>query len=195
MRVDGVAHRVGVPVLGEVDMARPARARARPHRCARRRWTSTLSPQNAAIAAAQHALHRRPVVLALPADERRAVVFDRELVARHGALSPRRVPARNARAAQKSSAFIACLPARCNSRMRTAPSPHAIVSASSSTVPGAPAPSPRVVRSTLMRPARPPISHQAPGNGDRPRTWSCTCFHGLRQSMRVSVLVDLAPRR
>ena len=55
------------------------------------------------------------------------------------------VPRRN------SSAFIGCLPARCTSISRTAPSRHAMVRRSSSTVPGAPAPSPRVVCSTLMR--------------------------------------------
>jgi len=55
------------------------------------------------------------------------------------------VPRRN------SSAFIGCLPARWTSVSRTAPSPQAMVSRSSSTVPGAPEPSPRVERSTLMR--------------------------------------------
>ncbi len=66
----------------------------------------------------QRALHRGAVVLDLPARERRAVIFDDELVAGHqasriGGLSG--VPRKN------SSAFIGCLPARCSSRMRIAP--------------------------------------------------------------------------
>src|ERR1700742_732013 len=66
----------------------------------------------------QRALHRGAVVLDLPAAERRAVIFDDEFIARHqlsriGGLSG--VPRRN------SSAFIAPLPARCNSRIRNAP--------------------------------------------------------------------------
>ena len=72
----------------------------------------------------QRALHRRAVVLDLPAAERRAVIFDDEFVAGHqlsriGGFSG--VPRRN------SSAFIGALPARCSSRMRIAPSPQATV--------------------------------------------------------------------
>ena len=61
----------------------------------------------------------------------------------------RLAPARNGEPRRNSSAFIGCLPARCNSRMRIAPSPQAMVSLSSSNVPGAPLPSPLVVRKHL----------------------------------------------
>src|SRR5438270_1854710 len=82
----------------------------------------------------QRALNRRAVFLNLPAAERRAVIFDRQLVARHqlsriGGLSF--VPRRN------SSAFIGALPARCNSMIRMPPLPQAIASRSSSSSPGA----------------------------------------------------------
>ena len=40
--------------------------------------------------------------------------------------------------------------------------------------------------------AGPASSNQAPGNGDSPRQWSCTAFHGFAQSMRVSLLSILA---
>src|SRR5476651_982526 len=136
-------------------------------------------------------LHGRAIILDLPADERRVVIFDRDLVAWHStpqlstALPGTVVPRKN------SSTFIGCLPARCNCKMRTAPSRHAIVRWRSSTVPGAPSPSALVVSKSLTRPA-PPISHHAPGNGDNPRMWSCTCRHGLFQSMRVSALSILA---
>ena len=46
--------------------------------------TVTRSPLKASTASSMRGLDRRAVVLALPADERRAVIFDRELVARHG---------------------------------------------------------------------------------------------------------------
>ena len=72
----------------------------------------------------QRALHRRAVLLDLPAAERRAVILDDEFVAGHqdsrsGGFSG--VPRKN------SSAFIGALPARCSSRMRMAPSPQAMV--------------------------------------------------------------------
>src|ERR1700722_14691220 len=85
----------------------------------------TASAMNANLLAAdrlhgdlQRALHRGTVVLDLPAAERRTVIFDDEFVAGHqvsrtGGLSG--VPRKN------SSAFIAPLPARCNSRIRNAP--------------------------------------------------------------------------
>src|SRR3954462_4073582 len=72
----------------------------------------------------ERALNGRTVFLDLPAAERRAVIFDEKLVARHqrsriGSLSG--VPRTN------SSAFIGALPARCSSRIRIAPSPQATV--------------------------------------------------------------------
>ena len=74
----------------------------------------------------------------------------------HVEVMPAASTARTGVPRKNSSAFIAWRPARCNSSRRTAPSRHAMVSRSSSTVPGAPAPSPLVVRSTLTRAARRP---------------------------------------
>src|SRR3954453_2650447 len=85
----------------------------------------------------QRALHRGAVFLILPAAKRPAVIFNGELVTRHqfsraGGFSG--VPRR------KSTVFIGCLPARCNSRIRIAPSLHATVRDSSMTSPGSPRP-------------------------------------------------------
>ena len=74
----------------------------------------------------QRALHRRSVVLDLPAGERRAVIFDDELVAGH---QPSRAGGLSGVPRRKSADFIGALPARCSSRMRIAPSPQAIVEA------------------------------------------------------------------
>src|SRR5688572_12247219 len=101
-----------------------------------------------------------------------------------------RVPAFTAEPRRKSSAHMGLPPAFCNSTTRTAPVAQATVSRSSSTVPGSALPSlslaPLALRSTLMRSL--PSSNQAPGNGASPRIWSCTLFHGLPQSIRVSTL-------
>ena len=87
MRVERVAHGVGVPVLGQIDMgdlparvhagigaagALHVRAFARQRRDRRR----------------QHALHGRLVGLHLPAGKGRAVIFDSELIARHFVSGP-----------------------------------------------------------------------------------------------------------
>ena len=116
----------------------------------------------------ERALHGDAVVLRLPADKRRAVVFDGELVAGH-ASSAQHAAAPNRGAAQEFFRRHR-LPAGALQfeQSRTAPLPQAIVNLSSSTRPGSPAPSPLVVRNTLMRPA-PASSNQAPGNGDSPR--------------------------
>src|SRR5262249_3783318 len=187
MCVQGVAHCVFIPVLGKIHMAdlgervhagvgapRPLHAYPLSAECLDR--------------GRQHALHRGTVILDLPAHERPAVIFDGELVARHGGAQPKRVPAATLVPRRNSCAFIAWRPARCSSRMRTAPSPQATVSSSSSTVPGAPAPSPLVVRRALTRTPSPAISNQAPGTGDKPRMWLCTCCHGRSQAIRVSSL-------
>ena len=79
-------------------------ASVRPAPCDRRR----ARRQNAAIAVGQHALHRQAVVLDLPADERRAVIFDGELVARHGGFSAGRVPRATGVPRKNSSAVIGC---------------------------------------------------------------------------------------
>src|SRR5262249_4841515 len=157
MRVQGVAHRVFIPLLGEIQMTDlPKRMHA---------GVGAPRPLHAHPLSAecldrgrQHALHRGTVVLDLPAHERPAVVFDGELVARHGAAYAQRLPAATLAPRRNSCAFIAWRPARCNSRMRTAPSPQATVSSLSSTVPGTPAPSPLVVRSALTRTPSPAIS-------------------------------------
>src|SRR5579863_2755172 len=115
----------------------------------------------------QRALHRGTILLELPAAERRAVIFDRQLVAGH---QTSRTGGFNGVPRRNSSAVIGCLPARCNSSTRNAPCAQAIVRRSSSTVPGSPAPLVISQRRILTRWARPSsgISHHAPGNGDSP---------------------------
>ena len=60
--------------------------------------------------------------------------FSGRMIIASGSLRASRVPRR------KTSAVIGCLPARCSSRMRMAPSPHATVKFASITSPGAPRP-------------------------------------------------------
>src|SRR5690242_2489998 len=137
---------------------------------------------------AENALHGHAVVLRLPADERRAVIFDGELVAGHRTRSQCNVlPRAIGKPRRNSSARVGFRPSRCSSISRTAPSPHATVSSSSSTRPGSPAPLPFVERRTLMRlPAG--CSNHAPGNGASPRQWSWTLVEDCVQSIRVSAL-------
>ena len=82
MRVERVAHGVGLPVPGEIDMSN---LRARMHAgigtagaLHRRFFTCQRLDRGH-----QHALHGRLPGLDLPAGEGRAVVFDGELVAGH----------------------------------------------------------------------------------------------------------------
>ena len=63
--------------------ARPGRAHARRHRCGPRRARSRARPQKASTASASTPCTDGPLSCDLPADERRAVIFDRELVAGH----------------------------------------------------------------------------------------------------------------
>src|SRR5258708_3135487 len=133
----------------------------------------------------QRALHRSAVVLDLPAAERAAVILDDEFVAGHqlnriGGLSG--VPRKN------SVAFIGALPARCSSRIRIAPSLQATVRRSSKSWPGVPEPAANSQRRIFTRTASPSIaiSHQAPGNGDRPWIWRSTARAGFSQSIRAS---------
>ena len=141
MRIQPVADGVGLDRLARDRNARPARAHARRHRCgprpgssrARRsasRSRSSISPCTVSASAWN----------CQPANGVPSYSI-RILVARHD-VSRRRCRRRSAEPRRNSSAFIGCLPARCNSRMRIAPSPQAMVSLSSSTVPGAPLPSP-----------------------------------------------------
>src|SRR6185437_13345608 len=86
MKVDGVAHRVGVPLFGEIDMRDLAE-----------RMHARIGAAGAAHRGAlggecrdgvgQRALDRGTVVLRLPAHIRRAVILERELVAGHQASS------------------------------------------------------------------------------------------------------------
>src|SRR5581483_10107043 len=167
LRGERIAHGVGVPFLTKIDMRHLADgvhagvgASGALHR--------DLFAGEGFNRRRQHALHRGRAGLNLPAGKGRAVVFDKELVAGH---QHNLVPAGIAVPRKNSSVAIGCLPARFNSTSRTAPSPQATVSLSSSTVPAAPDPSPRVERSTFTRtgPFSPASSNQAPGNGDRPR--------------------------
>ncbi len=83
MEIDRVAHIIGVPILGKIDMGDLAE-----------RMHAGIGAPGAEHGDAfagksrdrfgQHALHRDAVVLCLPADKRRAVIFDGELVAGHG---------------------------------------------------------------------------------------------------------------
>src|ERR1041384_975676 len=188
IRIECVAHRVGLALHGEVEM-RDLAERMDPGIGAARALHHRLLAAEGLDRRHDDALHRQVLVLQLPADERRSVILDDDLVAWHGcqlSAAPTLIfaPRRN------SSARIGLPPAFCNSTIRTAPVSQAMVRGSSSTVPGAPLPSPRALRSTLTR-SRPNSNH-APGNGARPRTWSWTLFQGLAQSMRVSALSILA---
>ena len=82
MRVQGVAHRVFLPLFGEIEVTDLAErmyagvgAPCAVH--------AHLFPAKRFDRGCQHALHRGAIVLNLPADERPAVVLDRELVAGH----------------------------------------------------------------------------------------------------------------
>ena len=123
MGVERVAHGVGRPSPSRSTCATwpsawtPASVRPAPD--------SDALAGKPSIASARRALHRGAVVLALPADERRAVIFEGEPVAGHGG-SAQRPPARQrrCRAGTRRRSSAAC-PARCSSRSRTAPSPQA----------------------------------------------------------------------
>src|SRR5208282_5731449 len=80
----------------------------------------------------QDFLHRKPVSLALPADQAGAVIFERQLVAGHGRI----VPGGMAKPRRKTEDSSAARPARCSRISRSAPWPQAIARVPSSTVPG-----------------------------------------------------------
>src|SRR4029077_5818456 len=148
MRIQRIAYRVRFPVLFHVHVTHLS---YRVHA-----GVGAAGTMDAHFLAAETrcverelALHRGAILLNLPAYERGTVVLDRELVAGHGTYS-NLVPGRTELPRANSPAFMARRPARCSSRMRTAPCPHATVRPSSTTVPGAPEPSPRVDRSTLI---------------------------------------------
>ena len=88
------------------------------------------------------------------------------------------------------SRSIADRPARWSSNGRSAPTPQAIVSRSSITVPGVPVPLAVSAESSLNRSS--PIWNQAPGKGARPCTWRCNSVAGRDQSIRASSFEILA---
>ena len=142
-------------------------------------------------------LDRRPVVLALPADIGRTVIFDDELVAGH-AVSPW---ARRERFRHRGGSRVGTRPstAACGRSAATAADaatrrPQRTVNSPSTTVPGpaAGARSPTVAIATLMR--SPLCSNQAPGAGAIARTRRSSSTAGRRQSRRASAGVIFAAR-
>ena len=83
MRVQGVAHRVVVPRLGEIEVT-DLTERVHAGVGAPGAVDAHLLPAERLDRGRQHALHGGTVVLDLPADERPAVIFDGELVTGHG---------------------------------------------------------------------------------------------------------------
>src|SRR5215831_2107320 len=82
MGINGVADRVGFPGLGEIDVSDlPERVYAcigAPGAL----YVNVLATERR-YRLGEDALDRHAVVLHLPADERAAIIFDQELVARH----------------------------------------------------------------------------------------------------------------
>ena len=76
MRVERIAHRVGVPVLGEIDMRHLAERMHAGIGAAGALHRDRLAAEGL-DRRGQRALHRSAVGLDLPAGERRAVIFDR----------------------------------------------------------------------------------------------------------------------
>src|SRR5215510_6258511 len=132
MCVERIAHGVEIPVPGEIDMGDLA-ARVNAGTGA----SSALNQSSLACQrfnrGGQHALHSPLIGLNLPPCERSAIVFKRELVARHAQFT--RVPVLICIPRRNSSEVMGCLPARWRCESRTAPSPQAMVRLSSSTVP------------------------------------------------------------
>src|SRR6476646_2458347 len=146
--IECVAHGIGVPLFRQIDvrylglcMHAGIRAPGALHQCFLSRQSLNSSRQ--------HTLNGELIGLNLPTGKRRAVIVHREFVAWHDQTTS--IPAFTGVPRRKSPALIGCLPARWTSMSRTAPSPHAIVSFPSNTVPGAPVPSPLVARNVLIR--------------------------------------------
>src|ERR1700722_7350021 len=95
MEIDCVAHRVDVPLPGEIDMGDLAERVYAGISASGAGNHSTLAGKGG-YSVGKNALHRNAVVLHLPADERRAVIFDGELVARHRRFTAARLNARSA---------------------------------------------------------------------------------------------------
>jgi hypothetical protein len=132
MCVDGVTHRVVRPGLLEIDMgnlAKRVNTRIGPPGTADGDSLPTKAPDRRL----DRLLDRRMIILALPAGIAGAVILDIEAVARH---QPITVPCGTGVPRRNSSAASGLPPAFCKVRSRMAPSPQAIVSPSSSAVPG-----------------------------------------------------------
>ena len=94
MEVERLAHAERLPLLGEVEVRHLAqRVHARVG-AASAAHASRLA-REAEHRILERALHGRAIGLALPAEERRAVVFDGDAVAGHGSLEVTRIALRN----------------------------------------------------------------------------------------------------
>ena len=82
MDIERVAHGVAVPILGEIDM-RDLAERVHAGIGAPGAGDGDALAGEGRDRLGEHALHRGAVVLHLPADKGRAVIFDGELVAGH----------------------------------------------------------------------------------------------------------------
>ena len=112
-------------------------------------WSVASSPVIRNSACSSVCLHRRPMVLPLPAHERRRRQIRGS--AASGSLAGS-CPFGDRKAAQQLvGAHRRACPARWTSVGRSAPSPQAMVSASSSTSPGSPLPSTASAASSLIR--------------------------------------------
>src|SRR3569623_1905890 len=131
-------------------------------------------------------LHARPVRLALPAHERPAVIFDGQRETRHAS----RVPAGITKPRSSSDDVMTPRPARCSEVGRITPSPVAMPSPSSITVPAAP--SPGSTTADNMRIRSPRYSKNAPGAGLNARTCRSMTSAGAAKSIIASALAILA---
>ena len=191
MRVERIAHRLGIGLLRQIDMRHLAERMHAGIGAAGALHVRALAAERL-DRRRKHTLYGDSGCLDLPTGKRRAVIFDQELVARHArqllSAAPRR---RNRRAAQE----VRCLHDLLAGALQFEDAHRALSARDGQLVvehgPGRACAFALVVRKTLAR-APSGSSHQAPGNGDRPRMWSCTAFHGLPQSIRVSSLAILA---
>src|ERR1700679_2477871 len=130
----------------------------------------------------KRSLYRGTIVLTLPADKGRAVVFQGQPVAHQ----EKRVPTGRPKPFNSSRPCITPLPARCTVMSFSAPSPQPTVKSSVMTSPG----SPQSLIGTAYRTfSRPPFtSVKAAGEGESPRIKQSSSAALLVQSMRASPL-------
>src|SRR3984957_8075331 len=131
MLVEGAADGFGVRFPRQVEM-RDLRQRVDPGIGAAGAVDGDALAAEALGGGFQDFLHGKPVLLALPADQAGAVIFERQLVAGHGRI----VPGGMAKPRRNASASSAARPARCNRSSLSAPWPQDMASFPSSTVPG-----------------------------------------------------------